>query len=103
MNNWSRESKNSSTEVLEAGQLMDDKFTKLWSNRKVEAARVAISVAEGLDYGVLKVSATVSLSCDQNEAAINKAGELAFYKALELVRDGFGVLNGTSEPSKKGG
>lgn len=102
MNNWSRKSKNSTTEIIEAGQLVEDKFTKLWSNRKVEAARVAVSVSEGLDYGALKVSATVSLSCDQDEKTIDKAGEMAFYKALELVRGGFGVLNNTSNPSKGG-
>ena len=85
--------KNSKGEKSDVGQLKgDDKFEALWKKRDVEPARVAISVAEGMDYGALKVSATVSVSCDQDEKTINKAGELAFYKALELVRDGWGEL-----------
>ena len=91
---WYRDMKNSKGEKSDVGQLKgDDKFEALWKKRDVEPARVAISVAEGMDYGALKVSATVSVSCDQDEKTINKAGELAFYKALELVRDGWGELN----------
>ena len=92
---WSREMKNSKGEKADTGQLKgDDKFEALWKKRDVEPARVAITVSEGMDYGALKVSATVSVSCDQNEPTINKAGEVAFYKALELVRDGWAELNG---------
>ncbi len=91
---WSRDRKNSKGESSDTGQLKgDDKFEALWKQRDVEPARVAITVAEGMDYGALKVSATVSVSCDQNEKTIDKAGELAFYKALELVRDGWSILN----------
>lgn len=91
--NWSRDSKSSKGEQAEAGQIKEDKFEALWKNRKTDPARVSISVAEGMDYGALKVSATVTVCCDQNEATINKAGELAFHKALELVRDGWSELN----------
>lgn len=91
--NWSRDMKSSKGETSDTGQLKgDDKFETLWKNRNVEPARVALTVSEGMDYGALKVSATVSVSCDQNEATINKAGEVAFYKALELVRDGWAEL-----------
>lgn len=91
--NWSRDMKSSKGEKADAGQLKgDDKFEALWKNRNVEPARVALTVSEGMDYGALKVSATVSVSCDQNETTINKAGEVAFYKALELVRDGWAEL-----------
>lgn len=86
--------KSSTVEKSDAGQIRsEDKFDALWSNRKVEPARVSITVSEGMDYGALKVSATVSLSCDQNERTINEAGGLAFYKAVELVRDGWAELN----------
>lgn len=74
-----------------AGQLTDDKFAALVTDPAAKTARVSISVGEALDYGALKVSATVSLDCDQNEPTINKAGELAFYKALELMKDGFSI------------
>ena len=73
-------------------QLKEDKFASLWSKKDSRPATVSISVGEGMDYGALKVSATVTLACDQNEATIDKAGELAFYKALELVRDGWSEL-----------
>lgn len=93
--NWARDMKSSKGEKSDVGQLKgDDKFEVLWKKRDVEPARVAVTVSEGMDYGALKVSATVSVSCDQNEATINKAGEVAFYKALELVRDGWAELNG---------
>lgn len=91
--NWARDMRSSKGERSDAGQLKgDDKFEALWKKRDVEPARVAISVSEGMDYGALKVSATVSVSCDQDEKTIDKAGELAFYKALELVRDGWSEL-----------
>src|SRR5262245_34872870 len=96
--NWSREMKNSKGEKSDVGQLKgDDRFEALWRKRDVEPARVSISVSEGMDYGALKVSATVSVSCDQNEETINKAGELGFYKALELVRDGWSELDKLSK------
>ncbi len=99
-NNWARDMKSSKGERSDAGQIKgDDKFDALWKNRNVEPARVSISVSEGMDYGALKVSATVSVSCDQNEQTINKAGELAFYKAVELMRDGWGELNGAAKES----
>lgn len=52
-------------------------------------ARVNMGVSESLEFGAVKVSASVTLTCDQNEKKINKAGELAFKKSLELVMDGF--------------
>ncbi len=91
--NWSRDSKSSKGDKSEAGQIKEDKFEALWKNRGTEPARVSVSVSEGMDYGALKVSATVTVSCDQNEATINKAGELSFHKALELVRDGWSELS----------
>lgn len=91
--NWSRTVKGSKGEKSDAGQIAgEDKFEVLWKKRDVEPAKVSIGVGEGLEYGAVKVSATVSLVCDQNEAAINKAGELAFFKALELMRDGWSHL-----------
>lgn len=77
----------------DAGQIVEDKFEALWKKRDVEPARVAVGTSEGMDFGQLKVSVTVSVACDQDEASINKAGELAFYKAIELMRDGWSELN----------
>lgn len=92
---WSRDTQGKKGQTSTTGHLKDeDRFEALWKKRDVDPARVAITVAEGLDYGSLKVSATVSVACDQDEPSVNKAGELAFYKALELVRDGWRELNG---------
>lgn len=93
--NWSRDVQKDDKQMSDTGQLHgDDKFEALWKKRKVDPARVSVSVSEGMDYGAAKVSATVTVNCDQDEATINKAGELSFYKALELVRDGWGILGG---------
>jgi hypothetical protein len=61
-------------------------------------AKVAMTVGFGLAYGEAKVSATVSLTCNQDEKTINAVGERAFYKAHELAGDG---LNLISEEIKK--
>lgn len=55
-------------------------------------ARVSVTAGTSENYGERKVSFTVSLDCVQQEAAINMAGEVAFFKALELVNDAAGVL-----------
>lgn len=52
-----------------------------------QAAKVTISLGRSLPYGEVKVSASVTLVCDQNEVTINRAGEIAFLKAQELVED----------------
>lgn len=87
-------------ERSDAGQLRDDKFNALWKRRDVEPARVALNVGESMEFGAMKVSATVSVSCDQDEESINKAGELAFHKALEFVRDGWSHLDPNNDHNK---
>lgn len=82
-------------ETSKNGQLHgEDKFEALWKHREQKPASVGVSVTEGADYGTCKVTATVYVNCDQDEPTINKAGEFAFFKALELVRDGWSVLAG---------
>lgn len=92
MNKFTRELEGPKGRRSEAGQIAEDKFAALWTNRTIEPAKVAIGVSESMEYGAFKVSATVSVACDQNEPTIDKAGALAFYKALEFVRDGFSEL-----------
>lgn len=79
--------------VDKKGQLTKvDEFQKLVTkpgDEKAIYARVNMGVSESMEYGSLKVSASVTLTCDQNEEKINKAGELAFGKSLELIMDGF--------------
>lgn len=88
-NSYSREVKTKEETASTSGQIKEDKFDALWSDKTKTPATVAMGVQESMEYGALKVSATVSLHCDQNEATIDKAGELAFFKALELMRDGW--------------
>lgn len=78
--------------------MADDKFQALIAGDGL--AKVSTSYAQGLPYGEEKVSVMISVSCDQNEAAINKAGEFTFMKALELVNDGWGVLNQIKDQHK---
>jgi hypothetical protein len=92
-NNFTRTRESSAGRHAEAGQIVGDAYSKLLSKTAKDPARVAISLSESLDYGSMKVSATVSLACDQNEPTINRAGELAFGKALELLRDSWAEFN----------
>lgn len=102
MNKFTREIEGPKGRRSEAGQLTEDKYAALWKNRTVEPSKVAIGVSESMEYGAYKVSATISLACDQNEPTIDKAGGLAFYKALEFVRDGFSELGVSQEAAKDG-
>jgi len=72
------------------GVLSEDRFRCLI---QVDgAAGVTTNYGRSLPFAEEKLSVIVSLKCDQNEAAINKAGELSFLKAVELVDDGFGII-----------
>jgi len=79
--------------VQKSGQLTTtDKFRALVDPNTPETeplTRVNIGVSESMEYGSLKVSASITLTCNQNEKKINEAGGLAFFKAVELVTDGF--------------
>jgi len=95
MSNYSKVREGAEGAVSETGQITGDAYTKLLSKGAKDPARVAIGLSESLDFGSMKVSVTVSLACDQREAVINKAGELAFAKALELLRDSWAEFNGS--------
>ena len=55
-------------------------------------AQVGISVGTQIDFGRIKVTAHVNYTCDQTEAKVNTAGEMAFNKALEFMNDGLSVI-----------
>lgn len=74
------------------GQLTGDRYSALWSKKDQQPARVSMGVSQSAEFGSIKVSANVSLACDQTEASINKAGELAYLKAYELMTDGWNEL-----------
>lgn len=101
MHSWELMVEKNKTPIAQrSGQLADDKFRRLVTDPHGIIARVNMGVSESMEYGSLKVTASVTLACDQNEAMINLAGELAFNKALELMRDGFSIYGVEAGPSK---
>lgn len=68
-----------------------DKFQFLRQTTGPEA-RVGMNMGVGQDFGKLKVGASVTLSCDQNEQAIDAAGYQALSKCMELVTQGMRYL-----------
>lgn len=92
--------KNKKPIATRTGQLVEDQFRQLVSDLTGTHAKVNMAVSEAFEYGSLKVSASVTLTCDQNEGAINRAGELAFTKALELMKDGFSIYGVEAGPTK---
>lgn len=68
-----------------------DKFQFLRQTTGPEA-HVGMNMGVGQDFGKLKVGASVTLSCDQNEQAIDAAGYQALSKCMELVTQGMRYL-----------
>ena len=99
MNGWSRDMKTTVTKQSDAGELSEDKYRKLLTKgHSGPIARVNVGYSEATEFGANKVSASVTLECDQTEASINRAAELAYYKAREIVDDGWSLLQ--MEPPK---
>jgi hypothetical protein len=92
MSEYTMEMKKAGKTKVKSGTLAEDQFAALYDAAAPEHARVSMGVSQSTDYGQLKVTATVSLLCNQNAVCIDKAGELAFYKARELMVDGWNVL-----------
>lgn len=69
-----------------------DPFRALLLSPSGPRATVSISVGKSLAFGELKVSANVTLQCDQDQATIDRAGEKAFVKAVEFLDDAFKLL-----------
>lgn len=55
-------------------------------------ASVSMTVGRSFNYGEIKVTAHVTLQCDQTQGTIDKAAEMAFQKAVEYVNDGLSLL-----------
>ena len=103
MNDWQRTIQKEAEMTSDAGELMTEEFRALVTDLTLPLARVNMSVSQSLEFGSLKIGASVTLTCDQNELTINRAGELAFHKARELVHDGFrvsGVAGAAEHPPR---
>jgi hypothetical protein len=84
--------------ISDAGELHSDKFTKLLTKHDGSPrARVNVGYSEATEFGAQKVSASVTLECDQTEKNINQAAELAYLKAREIVDDGWSLLHATQK------
>lgn len=57
------------------------------------AARIAVNIGYGFDYGKGKCSVTVSIACDQTEEMIDMAGDLAMHKADQLADEGMKIVD----------
>ena len=56
------------------------------------AARVSVTTGYSHDYGSIKCSVNISLACDQNEATIDRAADMALDKAAQLADIGMTQL-----------
>ena len=80
--------------MKKGGTLQGDKFAKLVSrpgDEKAVLSKVSLNITDTYECEEgrwVKVGAMITLTCDQNEATINKASELAFFKSQEIVNDG---------------
>ena len=68
-----------------------DPLKALWTPN-VAHANVTMSVSKGLEFGALKVHASVTLEVDQEDAKMEIAGGEAFRRAVELCNEGFRLL-----------
>lgn len=57
-------------------------------------ATVSMSVGTQVDFGRVKVTAHVSYQCDQTNSAVDRAGLMAFEKAVSFMNDGVALLTG---------
>lgn len=79
-----------------------DPFTQLITTPvPASAAKVSYGYGASKPYGEEKVNCTVTISCDQTEAAINEAGYLAFRKVVELVNEGIQALETRDKETKR--
>jgi hypothetical protein len=82
------------------GYLADDNFQTLVQGDGL--ARVKTLYQRAVAFHEEKITVEVEVACDQNEQAINRAGELTMKKAFELVQDGYGVLADQAEAAAQG-
>jgi hypothetical protein len=81
--------------VLKREALKDDQFTRLATPGAVHS-NVGFHIGTQHNFGEFKILAIVTLSCDQNEAVLDRAAELALLKAMEYATEGFKILAGSA-------
>lgn len=74
-------------------QIVPDPFMLLAEFESgVATARVSSTVGRSIEYGDVKCSFTVSITCPQDGKCIERAAELCFSTALQFTNDGMSHL-----------
>lgn len=80
-------------EVLKREVLKEDQFAQLATPGAIHG-NVGFNVGTSQNFGDVKITAVVNLTCDQNEPTLDRAAELALLKAIEYMQGGFSILAG---------
>jgi len=89
MMQWEREMEMSGKKTSDQGNSNEEKFRALVGDGK---AQVEYTVGTQWNYGEAKVTCTVRLTCNQDEATITHAAFLAFETAKALCSQGLDIL-----------
>lgn len=90
-NTWVARLERAKTVVAEISGYMDP-FEELLTPG-TDKAHVGCTYKRALQsYGGEALSFSVTVSCDQNEATINRAGELTMMKVIEMLGEGTDLL-----------
>jgi len=81
--------------IMQGGPLDEDEFMQIVGDGR---SSVNITVGMNVPYGDVKVTVGVRLTCNQDEATIDKASTMAYTKALSLCKDG--LMYGAQERAK---
>jgi hypothetical protein len=76
----------------DAFELLDKACAAHVQNNGGQLARVSATVQRSLQYGELKCSFTVAVSCPQNQAALDAASSACFTIATQYVNNGMSWL-----------
>jgi hypothetical protein len=77
------------------GEMPADEYRTILGDR---AAQVEVLVGHTVGYGDAKVHVTVRLTCNQDDATIWRAGELAYTRAKELTESALNDLIPPTNP-----
>jgi hypothetical protein len=77
--------------VLKSEPLVSDPFTALATPGHIHAS-VGFSLGTQQDFGRLKITSHVNVTCDQSTQVMNEAGRMSFEKGLEFLNDGLSIL-----------
>jgi len=101
MRTWTARLERNKAVVAELTDYYEDEFAELISPNTPKA-HVGCTYKRALQsYGGEALSFNVSIECDQNKAAIDRAGELAMMKVLEMLGQGVDLLARLEEEARK--